>query len=115
MGVDTYFMTMYGVKTDWTDEFSDAYEDAYSDSDDNGARLPHVVMDGMMGEYVVFGVSLLETESMRWEAPSGFVEVDINDLDKDREAYIKHFTETFPAFAHLVDKPWKVISFVHYS
>ena len=115
MGVDTRFMTMYGVKTDWIDEFSDAYEEAYSADGYHGAKLPHVVMDGMMGEYMVFGESILETESMRWEAPCGFVEVDVNDLDKDREAYIKHFTETFPAFAHLVDKPWKVISFVHYS
>jgi len=115
MGVDTYFMTMYGVKTDWYEDFSDAYEEAYSADGYHGANLPHVVQDGMMGEYMVFGVSLLETESMRWEAPSGFVEVDIGELDKDREAYIKHFTETFPDFAHVVDKPWKVISFVHYS
>lgn len=115
MGVDTYFMTMYGVKTDWSDEFSDAYEEAYSASDDNGASLPYVVQDDMCGVYMVFGVSILETDSMRWEAPRGFVEVDINELDSDREAYIKHFTEIFPDFTHLVDKPWKVITFVHYS
>ena len=115
MGVDTRFITMFGVKIDWNDDFNDAYEEAYAADDYNGANLPHVIMDGMMGEYMVLGVSLLETESMRWEAPTGFVEVDINDLDKDRKEYIEKFRETFPSFAHLVDVPWKVISFVHYS
>lgn len=115
MGVDTRFITMFGVKIDWSDEFSDAYEDAYAADDYNGSNLPYVIMDGMMGEYMVFGEPLLETESMRWEAPSGFVEVDVNELDKHREMYIQKFGETFPDFAHIVDVPWKVISFVHYS
>lgn len=114
MGIDTYFYTIYGVKVPWDDAFSEAYNDVYDDND-----TPWVLMDGMGGSYMIFGISLFISGNLRW----GFEKGDrYKEIDNPTELYFKdidyrsNFNKKFPKFTHLLeDKQFKFISLIHYS
>jgi hypothetical protein len=114
MGIDTYFYTIYGVKVDWNDDFNEAYDAAYDDAD-----IPWVLLDGMSGEYMIFGVSLFTSGNLRWGFEDGDYYKEFNDLselDFKEIDYRKEFAKKFSAFTYLLDdKPFKLISLIHFS
>ena len=113
MGVSTNFYTMYGIKTDWLDDFSEAYEDVYEKNED----LPFILMGAMCGDYMVFGSILFDSGDARYGFEDGdsFKEIDLTTLKDREERYKKEFIAKFPQFAHLMDAPFKLISIAHYS
>jgi len=112
MGVDTTFYTVYGVKVPWDDTFSEVYEEVYEDPD-----TPWILLDSMTGEYMIFGVLLFNSGSMRW----GFegdqsMEISLDNLDRIAQVYCRNFAQCFPKFEHLVkQEDFKLMSVVHYS
>ncbi len=112
MGVDTRFYAVYGVcMTEWDDAFYDEYDEKY---DLTEGKCP-IVFDGMSGEYFVMGHQFMETESMRYEMPYGFTSIDPMDLEEYKQEYISNFHDVFPNWTHLLDGPWEIHVFVHYS
>jgi hypothetical protein len=114
MGIDTYFYTIYGVKVDWDDDFNEAYDAVYDNAD-----TPWVLLDGMGGEYMIFGFPLFTSGNLRWGFEDGdyYKEIDnLPELDFKEIDYRKEFAKKFPKFIHLLeDKPFKLISLIHYS
>jgi len=112
MGVSTNFYTVYGVKTEWNDEFHEAYDDVYNDED-----TPNVIADGMSGEYIVLGIVLYDSGDMRWgfEKGDSFKEVELETLSNMERQYKSQFTAKFPQFSHLLDTTFKLMTFAHYS
>ena len=115
MGIDTHYYTVYGVKHEWDDKISEfnenAYDDAYNDDD-----TPNVILDSMSGEYVIFGEILYDSGNLRWgDMEDVFVEIDLYKLPAIETAYKKAFVAKFPEFASLVEAPFKLMTFAHYS
>ena len=115
MGIDTHYYTVYGIKHEWDDVPSEwreeAYEDAYGDDD-----TPNVIIDSMSGEYIIFGEILYDSGNLRWgEMEDVFVEIDLYKLPAIETAYKKAFVAKFPQFASLVEAPFKLMTFAHYS
>lgn len=111
MGVSTNVYTVYGVKTEWDDKFAEEYDDMYDDKD-----LPFVILDGMGGDYMIFGVCLHNSGDFRWgELNDGIVEYSVEDLPYLEKIYRKVFGEKFPDHYHLIDREWKILALNHYS
>lgn len=112
MGVSTNVYTMHGTKIDWDDKFIEAYDEVYDDKD-----TPIVLLDGMGGDYIVFGTTLFDSGVMRWGLEGGdtFKEFELEQLHELETTYKTEFKTKFPEFAHLMDVPFKIMSFVHYS
>jgi hypothetical protein len=112
MSIETSFITVYGVQTEYNNEFNDAvYEDQLNRPYEIH-RLPFFVQDSMNGEYTIFGHKIMSTGGF---SPSEFEMIDIEDLAFYKERYIECFKEIFPDFADILDQSWKIITFVHYS
>jgi len=124
MGINTNCYCYWGVKTEWSDAFSDANEEVY---EANTAKYGYgkspadadvdYMSDGMGGEYMVFGVQLWDSGDARWGEMVNESQTELNDgiLETWRTEYIEHFKSLYPDLVHLVDVPWKLINFVHYS
>lgn len=112
MGVSTNFYTVFGLKTEWNDKFHEAYDDAYSDED-----TPMVIADGMGGDYIVLGTVLYDSGDMRWgfEKGDSFKEIEIETLSIKEQEYKAKFIAKFPQFRGLMDAPFKLMTFAHYS
>ena len=112
MGVDTRFKVWFGLTKDYNSDFVEGiFNEHYSDDD-----CPSILIEGYEASWMMFGVELFTTESMRWEAPVGFTYTDISYLFNQWDQYKKSFNEKFgPEWSYLVDGYPKIISFVHYS
>jgi len=112
MGVDTQVYVVYGIKHEWDDTFAEVYDERYEDP-----YLPEVVLDGMCGEYMIFGKPLFVTASHRWDASEGDVYKEINPslLMRYEQEYRENFYSVFPEFYNMLDKPFQIIAFIHYS
>lgn len=108
MGVDTNFVTFYGVKAEWDDDFNDDYNEMY-DSDELDLE---VIFDGMCCKYMLLGQLLCY---MSPYSNQDTVEVNFDKLAEQKQRFIERFTELFPKHVHLIDKEWKVISLIHYT
>jgi hypothetical protein len=110
MGTSTNFYTIYGVKTEWDDEFSQAYDEV-------DERTPLILMDNICCEYMIFGTPLFDSGDARWcfEGGDVYTEIDISSLGDCEEKYKKAFITKFPKFAYLIEKPFRLVSLVHYS
>jgi len=129
MGIDTHVYCVYGVKTEWDDDFhqaQDEYETALIKEHGydkwRSGKIPddpmiEVTSDGMGGEYMVFGPQLYDSGNWRWGelTQETQVELDGDTLKRMRDEYIETFRKVYPDHVHLVDRPWKLINFVHYS
>lgn len=108
MGVDVTFFVMYGVKLPYD---KDLVNDIQSeDHTDNDIEL---VVDYMCGSYIVLGNILSSMDE--YGGGSEFSEIDLDNLESGAEVYRKKFKSAFPKWGHLVDVPFKVVSFAHYS
>jgi hypothetical protein len=111
MGISTNYYTVYGVKLPFNDEFNEAWNEVYNDSD-----TPCVISDGYSGEYIVLGKILYDSGDLRWgETEDSFVEIDIDSLPDIEIDYKREFVAKFPEFASLLEQPFKLMTFVHYS
>jgi len=74
MGVDTRFITLYGIKR--------TYEECESllEEDDGESSTLDFIVDGYDTQYVYLGHIFLKTASMRWDAPEGEISIDIDKL-----------------------------------
>jgi hypothetical protein len=125
MGINTHCYCYWGVKTIWSEEFSDANEEMYEATvakHGHGKPFPadsevDYMSDDMGGEYMVFGVQLWDSGDARWGEMVNETQTEINGeiLETWRAEYIEHFKSLHPDLVHLVDVPWKLINFVHYS
>ena len=111
MGISTNFYTVYGIKDEPFGDFDDAYDAVYDDKD-----TPNVIIDGMGGDYQILGTILFDSGDQRWgECEDTFVEIDLDKLPEIESEYKKQFVAKFPQFASMMDAPFKLFSFVHYS
>lgn len=110
MGIDVTVHTVFGVKTPWHDEFVDDYDDVYE-------KFPlDIIMDGMGGEYLIFGKNLFNSPNFRWgDGGDSLTEIDVSELPAIEAEYKQEFVKWFPQYASLIDKPFKIIAFTHYS
>lgn len=111
MGISTNYYTVHGVKLEWNDEFHEAYDEVYNDED-----TPIVNFESICGEYIILGKILYDSGDLRWgDLKDAFVEIDLDSLSDIEADYKKEFIAKFPKFASLVEKPFKLMTFVHYS
>ena len=111
MGISTHYYTFHGVKLPCNDEFTEAYDEVYDDDD-----TPLVLLESMCGAYIVLGNTLYDSGDLRWsEVKDTFVEIDLDTLPALESKYKQEFIAKFPEFASLVEQPFKLMTFVHYS
>lgn len=125
MGINTHVYSIFGVRTEWNEEFSEAYEDLYEQNIDRygydkepASAQVEVIMDGMSCEYMVFGVELYDSGDARWGEMLNANEVEINQeiLDNMRTEYMEKFRRLYPDhYEWLAAKPWKLVNLVHFS
>lgn len=121
MGISTHYYTVYGVHVNsYDDELSDALYgegDRYSLFEDG--TLPEdfgVIMDGMGGNYMVFGKILFDSGDLRWnEFKDVFVEIPLEKLGDYKRDYTRTFQEFFPEFDHYLENEWRIMTFMHLS
>lgn len=114
MGINTHVYSYWGVRTEWNDAVHDRYEELEE------AKNPNVeiLMDGMSGEYMIFGIQLYDSGDARWGEMVNCNEVDIshNLLDQMRWDYMSQFKRLYPdQFDWLNSKPWRLVNLVHWS
>jgi hypothetical protein len=124
MGINTNCYCYWGVKTAWSEEFSNASEEVYEANtakygygkSPSDADVDHL-FDCYGAEYMIFGQQLWCSGDARWSEMVNETQTEINGeiLQAWRTEYIKHFESLYPGLVHLVDVPWKLINFVHYS
>ena len=116
MGINTHYYTVYGVKTEYDDAVSEFNETVYDDVYDH-PDCPGIILDGMGGDYAIFGEILFDSGDLRWgDMEDSYVEIDLDKLDEIEANYRKDFAAKFPQHTHLInDKPFKLMTFVHYS
>ena len=77
-----------------------------------------VLMDGMSGEYMVFGERLYDSGDARWGEMVNSNEVEISQeiLDRMRADYMTEFKRLYPnQYEWLAAKPWRLVNLVHFS
>jgi hypothetical protein len=106
MSIDTTFITIYGIKTEFINEISNIA------NEENFDKVPFFIEDGMNGEYMVFGHKIFSGSDTGGDY---FGMIDIEDLVLLRTEYTEKFEKVFPDFLYILNQPWKIISFLHYS
>ena len=125
MGINVHVYSYWGVRTEWNDEFHNAYEaveeaniDTYGYNKEPADAQTKVLMDGMSGNYMVFGECLYDSGDSRWGEMTNSNEVEINDsiLETMRSDYMSKFKTLYPdQYEWLAAKPWRLVNLVHYS
>jgi hypothetical protein len=125
MGINMHVYTVYGVKLPWNDAFYEAYEEieeALLDEFGWGKPQPadrqiEVIMDAMMGEYMVLGTRLYDSGDFRYcDDMNNYQEISIDGLHVDWLDYKEKFARLYPNHVHLLEgiEP-KMINLIHYS
>lgn len=125
MGINVHVYSIWGVRTEWNEEFYEAYEkieeeniDKYGYNSRPADSQIEVLVDGMSGEYMVFGVELYDSGDSRWGemVNSNEVELDQTILDTMHNEYMGLFKDLYPDhYQWLAEKPWRLVNLVHYS
>lgn len=68
-----------------------------------------------MGTFGHYSTWHFEDWSEVFEDGDDFTEIDLSTLADREEKYKQEFVAKFPTFAHLMDRPFKLMTFVHYS
>src|SRR6056297_1102416 len=104
MGINVHVYSIYGVRTEWNEPFSDAFEaveeaniDTYGYNKSPADAQVEVLMDGMGGEYMVFGVELYDSGDGRWGEMVNSNEVDIypEKMDTLKHEYMEKFKRLY--------------------
>lgn len=110
MGIDINVYTVFGVKAPWSDEFVDDYDDVYD-------KCPvDILMDGMGGEYLIFGKHIFSSPNFRWYDSDGdaMTFTEVSDFPKIEQEYRAEFAKWFPQHVDLLEDQFKLITFTHY-
>lgn len=112
MGIDTHVYGVWGIRIEgYPQDFSDAYEQVYED-------LPlEVIMDGMNGEYMIFGKRLFDSGNIRYgmDDGDGCKQIDLSDFADFEKEYKETFCKWLPEFKYYMEQPFRLIMFTHYS
>jgi hypothetical protein len=125
MGINMHVYTVYGVKLPWDDAFYEAYEEieeALTDEFGYGKPQPadrqiEVIMDAMMGEYMVLGLKLYDSGDFRYcDDMNNYQEIEEVGLFGKWFDYKEQFARLYPDHVHLLEgvQP-KLINLIHYS
>ena len=117
MGINVNVYSYWGVRTEWVDAVSDRWNERY-DQEVSPVDDVEVLMDSMVGEYMVFGVRLYDSGDSRWGEMYNSNEVEINQtiLDNMKNKYMENFKRLYPdQYEWLAEKPWRLVNLVHYS
>ena len=105
MGVDATAYTIYGIKI----KFDDDLAEEVGDNED-----PHVLMDGMCGNYMILGPVLFSCDVYEGEE-GDLTQHTFEQLVTKWEKWEKKFRTKYPKFVKYLDKAPRIISLVHYS
>lgn len=111
MGIDVNVYTVFGVKAPWSEQFVDDYDDVYE-------KCPvDIIMDGMGGDYLIFGKHIFSSPNFRWNDGDGdaMTFTDISEFPAIEQSYRNEFAKWFPQHVELLNAPFKLITFTHYS
>ena len=117
MGINIHVYSYWGVRTEYNNDVSDRWNDL-DEQDISPVNDVEILMDGMSGEYMVFGVQLYDSGDSRWGEMVNSNEVEINDaiLEQMRAEYMNRFKQLYPdQYEWLAAKPWRLVNLVHYS
>jgi hypothetical protein len=117
MGINIHVYSYWGVRTEYNNDVSDRWNDL-DEQDISPVNDVEILMDGMSGEYMVFGVRLYDSGDSRWGEMINSNEVEVNDaiLETMRSAYMNKFKQLYPdQYEWLAAKPWRLVNLVHYS
>jgi hypothetical protein len=126
MGINTHVYAYWGVRTEWNHSFYDRYEEIEEKNIDTyGYKGPvpideqvEVLVDGMGGEYLVFGEQLYDSGDARWGEMVNSKEIDFDgrEFALKRIEYMARFKRLYPDhYDWLASKPWRLICLVHFS
>lgn len=112
MGVDIHVYGVWGIRIEgYPQDFSEAYDAVYD-------TCPlEIIMDGMNGEYMIFGEKLFDSGNIRYGMEDGD-ECRLINPDSFKlleEEYKKEFCKWFPQFKYMMEAPFQMIMFTHYS
>ena len=117
MGINIHVYSYWGVRTEYNNDVSDRWNDL-DEQDISPVNDVEILMDGMSGEYMVFGVRLYDSGDSRWGEMINSNEVEVNDaiLETMRSEYMSKFKTLYPdQYEWLAAKPWRLVNLVHYS
>jgi hypothetical protein len=117
MGINIHVYSYWGVRTEYNNDVSDRWNDL-DEQDISPVNDVEILMDGMSGEYMVFGVQLYDSGDSRWGEMVNSNEVEINDavLEQMQSEYMNKFKQLYPdQYEWLAAKPWRLVNLVHYS
>jgi hypothetical protein len=117
MGINIHVYSYWGVRTEYNNDVSDRWNDL-DEQDISPVNNVEILMDGMSGEYMVFGVRLYDSGDSRWGEMINSNEVEVNDaiLETMRSEYMSKFKTLYPdQYEWLAAKPWRLVNLVHYS
>jgi hypothetical protein len=112
MSTYKYFYVVYGVKVAFDDDFVDEYYKKEEQCKDLG-----IIIDGMSGEYVVFGDILFSNGDIEREGDAfdEFKIVNPSTLTRNSHNYRAKFAKVFPDYTHMIVSKFQLLMFVHYT
>ena len=110
MGVNINSYVVYGVKLN---RYDDNFSDKFNEVDNTG---PTCILDGMCGEWMVFGKILFDSGDARHGFENGdeFKTLDLGALAEIEHQYRREFAESYPEFVHLIEEPFRLHAFLYY-
>jgi hypothetical protein len=115
MGVSTECVVYWGIALDWDDQLNQTFEEFWDQNREK--ELPGHVFDSMTGEYMVLGCNLWNGGDIRYGMENGdpFTQLDVGKLPLMEAEYKQKFCSQFPELAQLMDQPFQLLMFAHYS
>jgi len=111
MSTQTCDYVMWGIKQKFDEELNELLHDYMLDD----IKIPDVIADGMSGEYMMLGKILRESPDLSSGGPGSLMLLDVSELPVLESEYRELFQQTFPDFVHLLDQPFRLIAFTHWS
>lgn len=113
MGVNIHYYTVYGVKTEYINDFSDHYyEDDLFDKVEANEDVDVIVGE----DYMIFGKILFDSGDLRWnDIEDAYVEINPAHLKMYKVKATKAFNQLVPEYKQLLEGEWKLMTLVHYS
>lgn len=113
MGVDVRAISIYGIKIDYDKKLAERIDelDHYKWESD-----PHILVDGMCGEYMILGPVLFNSGSHRWDFEGDtYKSYSVTDIGILWLDWKLKFEEKFSDFSLLTVERPKFITLMHYS